>query len=191
MRRQARGKPYIEGAPEFNLSHTCGRTIAAFSLEAIGIDVESGSRRVHAGELATRFFDALRDGDIDALRQLLAADVAMVGDGGGKAPALAQTVTGVENVARVLAAAFPLLARIGAVVAPQDLTGQPGAIVRDRHGDVVGTMTLDVLDGRIQAVRSVANPDKLGHLGPVADAWAFARAVRQARRPGDTPVRSS
>jgi len=56
MRRQARGKPYIEGAPEFNLSHTCGRTIAAFSLEAIGIDVESGSRRVHAGELAARFF---------------------------------------------------------------------------------------------------------------------------------------
>ena len=56
MRRQARGKPYVEGAPEFNLSHTCGKTIAAFSLDAIGIDVESGSRRVHAGELAARFF---------------------------------------------------------------------------------------------------------------------------------------
>jgi 4'-phosphopantetheinyl transferase len=56
MRRQARGKPYVEGAPEFNLSHTCGKTIAAFSRDAIGIDVESGSRRVHAGELAARFF---------------------------------------------------------------------------------------------------------------------------------------
>jgi 4'-phosphopantetheinyl transferase len=56
MRRQARGKPYVEGAPEFNLSHTRGKTIAAFSLDAIGIDVESGSRRVHAGELAARFF---------------------------------------------------------------------------------------------------------------------------------------
>jgi 4'-phosphopantetheinyl transferase len=56
MRRQARGKPYVEGAPEFNLSHTCGRTIAAFSLEAIGIDVESAGRAVHARELATRFF---------------------------------------------------------------------------------------------------------------------------------------
>lgn len=56
MRRQTRGKPYVQGAPEFNLSHTCGRTIAAFSLEAIGIDVESAGRRVHAGELATRFF---------------------------------------------------------------------------------------------------------------------------------------
>jgi 4'-phosphopantetheinyl transferase len=56
MRRQARGKPYVEGAPEFNLSHTRGRTIAAFSLEAIGIDVESAGRAVHASELATRFF---------------------------------------------------------------------------------------------------------------------------------------
>jgi phosphopantetheinyl transferase len=56
MRRQSRGKPYVQGAPEFNLSHTCGRTIAAFSLEAIGIDVEAAGRRVHAGELATRFF---------------------------------------------------------------------------------------------------------------------------------------
>ena len=56
LRRQARGKPYVEGAPEFNLSHTCGRTIAAFSLEAIGLDVESAGRAVHARELARRFF---------------------------------------------------------------------------------------------------------------------------------------
>ena len=56
MRRRARGKPYVEGAPEFNLSHTCARTFAAFSREAIGIDVESARRAVHAEGLATRFF---------------------------------------------------------------------------------------------------------------------------------------
>jgi RNA polymerase sigma-70 factor (ECF subfamily) len=50
---------------------------------------------------------------------------------------------------------------------------------------VVGTLTLDVLDGQIQTIRAVANPDKLGHLGPVADAWAIAREVKQARRPKD------
>jgi RNA polymerase sigma-70 factor (ECF subfamily) len=50
---------------------------------------------------------------------------------------------------------------------------------------VAGTLTLDVLGGRIQTIRSVVNPDKLGHVGPVADAWAFAREVRQARRPND------
>ena len=63
------------------------------------------------------------------------------------------------------------------------MNGQPGAILRDRDGKVVGTLTLDVLDGRIQTIRSVVNPDKLGHLGPVADAWALAREVKQARRP--------
>ena len=135
-------------------------------------------------ELAARFFDALRDGDIDGLRELLAADVQMVGDGGGKAPALARSVIGADNVARVLASIFPLLVKIDARVEPRELNGQPGAIVRDRDDKVVGTLTLDVLGGRIQTIRSVANPDKLGHLGPVADAWAIAREVKQARRPG-------
>jgi RNA polymerase sigma-70 factor, ECF subfamily len=57
--------------------------------------------------------------------------------------------------------------------------------VRDRDGKVVGTVALDVLDGRIQTIRSVVNPDKLGHVGPVADAWAIAREVKQARRTRD------
>jgi RNA polymerase sigma-70 factor (ECF subfamily) len=51
------------------------------------------------------------------------------------------------------------------------LGAQPGAILRDRDGRVVSTLTLDVLDGRIQTIRSVVNPDKLAHMGPVADAW--------------------
>jgi RNA polymerase sigma-70 factor (ECF subfamily) len=135
-------------------------------------------------ELATRFFDALREGDVDGLRELLAADVQMVGDGGGKAPALARSVIGADNVARVLASVFPVLARIGATVEPREVNGQPGAILRDRDGKVGGTLTLDVLGGRIQTVRSVVNPDKLGHLGPVADAWAVARELKQARRTG-------
>jgi RNA polymerase sigma-70 factor, ECF subfamily len=134
-------------------------------------------------ELAARFFDALRDGDIDGVRELLAADVQMVGDGGGKAPALARSLFGADNVARVLASIFPLLVKIDARVQPRELNGHPGAIIRDRDGKVVGTMTLDVLGGRIQTIRSVVNPDKLGHLGPVADAWAIAREVKQARRP--------
>jgi RNA polymerase sigma-70 factor, ECF subfamily len=136
-------------------------------------------------ELAERFFDALRDGDIDGLRELLAADVEMVGDGGGKAPAFARSVFGADNVARVLASVFPVLARIDARVEPHEVNSQPGAIVRDRDDKVLGTLTLDILGGRIQTIRSVANPDKLGHVGPVADGWAIAREVKQARRPRD------
>jgi RNA polymerase sigma-70 factor (ECF subfamily) len=62
------------------------------------------------------------------------------------------------------------------------LNGHPGAILRDRNDKVVGTLTLDVLGGCIQTIRSVVNPDKLGHVGPVADPWAFTREVNQARR---------
>jgi RNA polymerase sigma-70 factor (ECF subfamily) len=135
-------------------------------------------------ELAARFFEALRDGDVDGLRELLAADVLLVGDGGGKAPAFATAVVGADNVARVLASMFPLLARIGASVEQREVNRQPGAVLRDRDGRVGGTFTVDVLGGHIQAIQAVVNPDKLAHLGPVADAWAVLRDVRQARRSG-------
>jgi RNA polymerase sigma-70 factor (ECF subfamily) len=154
-------------------------------------------RHMHAGrprfeadrrereQLAARFFRALRDGDVDGVRELLAADVQLAGDGGGKAPALARGVVGADNVSRVLALNFPMLDRIDAQLELREMNGQPGAILRDRDGKVIGTMTLDVLDGRIQTIRAVLNPDKLRHLGPVADAWAVNREVRQARRVGE------
>jgi len=134
-------------------------------------------------KLAARFFDALREGDVDGLRELLAADVQVVADGGGKAPQLARAVMGADNAARVLASIFPWLASIDVTVQPHEVNGQPGAIFRDRDGKVLNTLALDILDGQIQTIRSVINPDKLGHLGPVADAWAVAREVNRARRP--------
>jgi RNA polymerase sigma-70 factor, ECF subfamily len=144
-------------------------------------------------KLAARFFDALREGDVDGLRELLAADVQMVGDGGGKAPqwARGRGIIGAENVARVLAAIVPPFVRIGGVVAPHEVNGQPGAIFRDRDNKVLNTLALDILDGRIQTIRSVINPDKLGHVGPVADAWAVIREASLARRPTDRPEAST
>ncbi|MGW3101409.1 RNA polymerase sigma-70 factor [Streptomyces sp. NPDC001100] len=136
-------------------------------------------------ELATRFFDALKDGDVGGLRELLAADVQFVGDGGGKAPQLARAVMGAENVARVLGMVFPWLIRIDVSFEPHEVNGQPGALFRDRDGKVLHTLALDVLDGQIQTIRAVINPDKLTHLGPVADAWAVDRELRHARRRTD------
>jgi RNA polymerase sigma-70 factor (ECF subfamily) len=133
-------------------------------------------------ELAARFFDALRDGDVGGLKELLAADVQMIGDGGGKAPAFARAVAGAENVTRLLTSTFPVLARIDVTVEPREVNGQPGAILRDRDGRVINALTLDMLDGRIQTIRSVNSPDKLRHLGPVADAWALAREMSRVRR---------
>jgi RNA polymerase sigma-70 factor, ECF subfamily len=136
-------------------------------------------------ELAARFFHALAEGDVEGLQELLAADVQLVGDGGGKVPQFARPVVGAGQVARLLAVSYPRLAGIDVRMEPHEMNGQPGAIIRDRDGKVLGTLTLDILGGQIQTIRSVLNPDKLGHVGPVADAWAVSREFHQARRPAD------
>ena len=136
-------------------------------------------------QIINLFLKALREGDVEGLRELLAADVQIVGDSGGKAPALARSIIGAEKVARMLASIFPWLVRIDVTLEPREVNGQPGAIFRDRDNKVLFTLTLDVLDGQIQTIRSVLNPDKLGHVGPVADAWAVLREANRARRPTD------
>jgi RNA polymerase sigma-70 factor, ECF subfamily len=134
--------------------------------------------------LAERFFGAFREGDVDALRELLAADVEMLGDGGGKAPQFRHGVHGERNVARLLGAMGEALGPAGVGMTVHAINGQPGAVFRDGGGKVVCTMSLDVLDGRVQMIRSVLNPDKLGHLGPVADLWALQReAIHSRHRP--------
>ena len=136
-------------------------------------------------ELAGRFFDAIREGNVDGLRELLAADVQVVADSGGKAPRFGAGIYGAENVSQVLTALLPGFVRIGGVVEPHQVNGQPGAVFRDRDGRVLNTWTLDILDGRIQTIRTVSNPDKLGHVGPVADAWAVLRETQQAHQDAD------
>ncbi|MEW9553618.1 RNA polymerase sigma-70 factor [Nonomuraea sp. NPDC050783] len=141
----------------------------------------AADRRERA-ELAGRFFEAIKEGDVAALREVLAADVQTVGDGGGKAPALARAVSGAGNVARLFASLVPALLATGATIEPREVNGQPGAVFRDRDGRVINTLSLDIHDGCIQTIRAVANPDKLRHLGPVADAWRINQELREARR---------
>ena len=152
--------------------------------------MDAGRPRFEAGrrerdELAGRFMEAFKDGDVDGVRELLAADVQLVGDSGGKAPQWGTGIVGAEKVARVLAALVTPFVELGGVVEPHEVNGQPGAIFRDRDGKVINTWALDVLDGRIQTIRAVLNPDKLGHVGPVADAWAVIREANRARRHTD------
>jgi RNA polymerase sigma-70 factor (ECF subfamily) len=132
-------------------------------------------------ELADRFFGAFRNGDVEGLREVLAADVDLVGDAGGKAPALGRTMVGADKVARVLASLFPRLDQIGASLEQREVNGQPGAVLRDREEKVAFAFALDVLGGRVQTIRSIGNPDKLRHIGPVADAWALQHEFRAAR----------
>lgn len=64
VQRRPRGKPYVVAAPEFNLSHTVGQVFAAFSPHDVGLDIESIHRKVHALELARKYFAPVELEDI-------------------------------------------------------------------------------------------------------------------------------
>jgi RNA polymerase sigma-70 factor (TIGR02957 family) len=128
-------------------------------------------------QLATRFFAATEEGDLEGLEELLAHDVVLRGDGGGKAPAIKRAIHGRAKVARRLTAGLARLrTRLGGFTwRREEVNGQPGALFFDREGRLIGVMILDVADGKIQGVSSIVNPDKLQHLGPVADLRALLR----------------
>jgi RNA polymerase sigma-70 factor (ECF subfamily) len=128
-------------------------------------------------EVAERFFAALA-GDASDIAAVLAEDVVMHGDGGGKVPALARAVQGVDRVSRLWANWAKQGARVGATVDPTTVNGQPGAVLRTATGEVLTVMSLDIVDGKVKEIRNVLNPDKLQHLGTVADANALLREVR-------------
>jgi RNA polymerase sigma-70 factor (TIGR02957 family) len=129
-------------------------------------------------ELAQRFFAAAGHGDLRALEALLAQDVALHADGGGKVPALARPINGRERVARTLSAGMAALARVGVRIQVTEVNGQPGAMAIDAQDRLVAVMGLDIADGQIQTIHSIANPDKLRHFDRVDDLGALLRAGR-------------
>jgi len=129
--------------------------------------------------LAARFLAAAQDGDLAALEALLSDDVVLRGDGGGKVPALARALRGRGRVARTFLAWAKLGARAGAAVRPARVNGQPGAVLLDAVGNIVGVMALEVAGDHVVGISSVVNPDKLGHLGAVGDMRALLERGRR------------
>jgi RNA polymerase sigma-70 factor (TIGR02957 family) len=127
------------------------------------------ARRAESEELARRFFAAAAGGNLDQLLAMLAPDVVFHADGGGKAQAVGKPLAGRERVLRFLGGLFRRGRFLGASLRPAWVNGQPGAVTYDAEGRVVNVFALDIADGLVQAIRSVVNPDKLRHIGPVSD----------------------
>jgi RNA polymerase sigma-70 factor (ECF subfamily) len=120
-------------------------------------------------ELAVSFFEAAGRGDVAGLEALLAKDVVLRGDGGGKVPALARALAGANRVARTIVNWAK--AGLGSEISlrPAEINGCPGVILISPSGGVLGAMALEVDGERVVGVNSVINPDKLAHLGRVDD----------------------
>jgi RNA polymerase sigma factor (sigma-70 family) len=127
------------------------------------------ARRAEGEEFARRFFEAAAGGDMDALLGMLAPDVVFHGDGGGKAQAIGKPLAGRQPVMRLLAGLFRRGRILGTSLRLAWVNGQPGAVTYDAEARVINVFELDIADGVVQTIRSVVNPDKLGHIGPVSD----------------------
>jgi SnoaL-like domain len=135
--------------------------------------------REQRDELARRFFQAAEQGDLARLEALLAHDVELTGDGGGKAPALARSLRGRNRVARMLINWFRLVASLpGVSFRRVEVNGGPGALYLDAQQRLISVLALDIADGQITSIRGIINPDKLTHLGPIADHKSLLRSAR-------------
>jgi RNA polymerase sigma-70 factor (ECF subfamily) len=121
--------------------------------------------RAERERLAQRFFAAASSDDRETLAELLAPDVVFYGDGGGKVRgAIPRPVFGRDRVARLLLGFARTGEELGVCVRLAEVNGQPGFVVLTPDGAPFSVLALDIADGVITAVRSIVNPDKLGHL---------------------------
>src|SRR5690348_15645231 len=127
--------------------------------------------RAEGEELTALFLAAADGGDMASLLERLAPDVVCYGDSGGKGESFISPVLGRDRVAQVIRFSFERTVQLGASLAAAWVNGQPGVLVRDADGKLVAVIVLDVLDGQVLAIRTVANPEKLRHLGPISRAW--------------------
>jgi RNA polymerase sigma-70 factor (TIGR02957 family) len=121
-------------------------------------------------ELTRRFFAAVGEGDLGELEALLAHDVVLTGDGGGKVPAITRPVSGRARVVRTLLSWRKIALRTpGVSLRLVEVNGGPGALFLDGDDRLVGVWSLEVAQGQVQGINSIVNPEKLAHLGPLGD----------------------
>jgi RNA polymerase sigma-70 factor (ECF subfamily) len=128
--------------------------------------------RAEGEELTSLFLAAARGGDINSLIQKLAPDVLFYGDNGGTGGiTFTAPVAGRDRVAKILRFVLGRTTELGASLEAAWVNGQSGLVASDADGGLIAVIALELLDGQVQAIRAVANPDKLRHLGPVSESW--------------------
>src|SRR5215475_4765600 len=128
--------------------------------------------RAEGEELTALFLAAADGGDMASLLERLAPDVVFYGDSGGKGETTFITPGfGRDRVAQVIRFSFERTLELGASLRATWVNGQPGVLACDADGDLIAVIAFDVLDGQVLAIRTVANPEKLRHLGPISRAW--------------------
>jgi RNA polymerase sigma-70 factor, ECF subfamily len=120
--------------------------------------------REQRDELARRFIAALQEGETEPLVEMLAADAAFYGDGGGKAPQIWEPVQGGAAVGRMLAGFSRVAGRRGYSIRAAEVNGQPGLLGLDADGALIAAMSFQISDGVVRAIHSIVNPEKLGHI---------------------------
>ena len=175
----------ITGKTEVNCRQIFARARQRIAAGAPASDsAPSPARRAEGEELARRFFEAAAGGDMDALLGMLAPDVVLHADGGGKTQAIGKPLAGRQPVMRMLVSLLRRARILGASLRLAWVNGQPGAVLYDADGRVVSVLELDSRAERAwlrRAMHAVVNPDKLGHLGPVSD---VARRPERRTSPG-------
>ncbi|MFG3259362.1 RNA polymerase sigma factor SigJ [Streptomyces sp. NPDC048172] len=161
--REAFGHRHAEIADVLGISEAHSRQLHRRARE----HVRRPGRRFEAdperrAEVVRRFMAAALEGDVEALERTLAEDVTAWSDGGGKVTAARHPVTGRSQVARLLAGIGTHPRGAGADVTLREVNGEP-AIVVHLDGALYLVMFPEVEDGRVTAVRSVLNPEKLAH----------------------------
>jgi RNA polymerase sigma-70 factor (ECF subfamily) len=156
----------IVGKTEVNCRQLVRRAKARVAEGAVRFDASQADR----DRIARSFFAAVEHGNLDVLVGLLAGDVVAYGDGGGVGPSLTRPVHGRDRVARLLRGLSDVVRRFDLRIEPVPVNAQPGATLRDQGGLLLTVLSLDIVDGQVQTVRSIINPDKLRHLGPLRNA---------------------
>ena len=114
--------------------------------------------------IAQAFFDASRTGDMSALGAMLAADVSLHADGGGKRPALGRPVLGFDAVMKLHTNLANMFRKLGSTfVRTAFINGLPGFVTLEADGELQ-TTALEIEDGKVAAIYIMRNPDKLRHL---------------------------